>query len=298
MNLIPMISVIIPLYNKKNSIEATVRSVTAQSYSDWECVVVDDGSTDSSANIVLHLAETDSRIRLIRQENRGVSFARNHGVADARGEYVIFLDADDRLLPNALADLYATIHKYGTRISCGRACYESKGSLRRSFTTLSEGVIKDNFKEWVRGNYSPRAGCALFHRDILLRHPNRTDLSRYEDAESLCGILREERIAYTPKFVFVYCGEFAALSRNLCFERDFASCLPFEAATSHWERLFLVGIMADGMACYGEERMRELYAPWFSLLKERSHIGYWRRTLRLNRWIRIFEKLHLLMGIK
>ena len=88
-----MISVVIPLYNKEKSITTTLESVLAQTYTDYEVVVVDDGSTDNSANIVRKLV--NEKIRLISQPNGGVSAARNAGILAAKGEYVTFLDADD-----------------------------------------------------------------------------------------------------------------------------------------------------------------------------------------------------------
>lgn len=106
-----MISVIIPVYNGAEFLEKCLRSVMAQSYRDIEIIVVDDGSMDSSLEICQKLALEDSRIRVIHQENAGVSVARNRGISFANGEYIAFVDADD-LLPsdalNILAEAFRT----------------------------------------------------------------------------------------------------------------------------------------------------------------------------------------------
>ncbi|MDO5340869.1 MAG: glycosyltransferase family A protein [Bacteroidia bacterium] len=105
-----MISVVIPLYNKEKSIQATLESVLSQEYRDFEVVVVDDGSTDRSAEIVKKIE--DSRIRIIRKENGGVSSARNAGIIAARGEYIAFLDGDDWWRTDYLGTLVQLISDY------------------------------------------------------------------------------------------------------------------------------------------------------------------------------------------
>lgn len=105
-----MISVVIPLYNKATSISSTLECVLNQNFTDWEVVVVDDGSTDDSANIVSSMG--DSRIRLIRQPNAGVSAARNRGAIEAEGEFIAFLDADDEWDKYYLATQYELTQKY------------------------------------------------------------------------------------------------------------------------------------------------------------------------------------------
>lgn len=100
-----LISVIIPLYNAERYISETLDSVLSQTYPNWECIVVDDGSTDSSADIVKRYSANDSRIRYIKQENGGPSKARNNGFDRAKGDYIQFLDADDVILPERFKTL-------------------------------------------------------------------------------------------------------------------------------------------------------------------------------------------------
>ena len=102
-----MISVIIPAYNAQGYLQDCLESVLAQSFTDWECVVVDDGSTDSTPDIVRQYAEADSRIRLVSKPNGGQADARNFGIDQSHGEWVTFLDADDCLCPGALAVMHS-----------------------------------------------------------------------------------------------------------------------------------------------------------------------------------------------
>lgn len=109
-----MISVVIPLYNKEQSIAATLQSVLAQTYTDFEVIVVDDGSTDNSLSVIRGKVRELERkqIKIIHQENEGVSAARNRGIIEAQGEYIAFLDADDLWAPDYLETLMLLIKDY------------------------------------------------------------------------------------------------------------------------------------------------------------------------------------------
>lgn len=91
------VSIITPCYNAANYIEKTIASVQQQTLTDWEMIIVDDGSTDNSADIIAKISDIDKRIKLIQKENGGSASARNLGLTVAQGEYIQFLDADDTI---------------------------------------------------------------------------------------------------------------------------------------------------------------------------------------------------------
>jgi len=108
----PVVSVVIPTYNRGKLIERAVQSVLAQTYQDLEVIIVDDGSTDDTPRVVAALAEEDRRIHYLRHEtNRGAQAARNTGIWAAGGEYVAFLDSDDEWLPDKLATQMAAFEQ-------------------------------------------------------------------------------------------------------------------------------------------------------------------------------------------
>lgn len=96
-----MVSFIIPTYNRARTINDAIDCVVTQTASDWELILVDDGSVDNTREVVSPYLE-DSRIKYVYQQNQGVAVARNHGAEKARGEYLIFLDSDDSIEPNLL----------------------------------------------------------------------------------------------------------------------------------------------------------------------------------------------------
>lgn len=98
----PLVSVVTTVHDAESFVEGTLRSLLSQTFTDFEAIVVDDGSTDGSADAVQRLAKRDPRIRLIRQENQGYSRAANRGLVEARGELIAFLDHDDLWRPEKL----------------------------------------------------------------------------------------------------------------------------------------------------------------------------------------------------
>ena len=102
MNIPIAISVIVPCYNQGEFLENCIGSVLKQTFQNWECIIINDGSTDETEKITLSLSKKDNRIKYISQPNSGVSAARNMGIRDAKGEFILPLDADDYISDNFL----------------------------------------------------------------------------------------------------------------------------------------------------------------------------------------------------
>ena len=105
---IPLISVIAPVYNVKKYLPEFLDSMLAQTYQNFELLLVDDGSTDAGLEVLQCYAAQDARLRIFCKENGGVSSARNFGLGQARGEYICFVDSDDLVLPQYLDCLLYT----------------------------------------------------------------------------------------------------------------------------------------------------------------------------------------------
>jgi glycosyltransferase involved in cell wall biosynthesis len=133
----PKVSVVIPSYNYARFLGQTIASLQAQSWAHWEAIIVDDGSTDDTEAVAAQLLGEDSRIVYVRQPNGGTSAAKNTGIRHARGEYLLFLDADDLLTANKLA---AHIEHFQNSphvdISYSRFRYFLDGDESRLFTKL------------------------------------------------------------------------------------------------------------------------------------------------------------------
>lgn len=109
---IPKISVIVPVYRVEEYLESCIHSILGQSFTDFEVILIDDGSPDRSGAICDEFARRDDRVIVVHKENEGVSIARNTGIEIARGEYITFVDSDDMLDENFLSEAISEIHKF------------------------------------------------------------------------------------------------------------------------------------------------------------------------------------------
>ena len=232
-----MISVVIPLYNKEPIIEKSIRSVLSQDYDDFEVVVVNDGSTDRSAEIVKGI--DDSRIRLIEQENGGPSKARNIGVKNAIGEWIIFLDADDEFVPEALNYYNTLIQSHCSNDFFACPYYSFNGVNRKLCYQYHEGNLTNPFKASFKGEFLPRTGAFACKKELLISNPFNEQIRRFEDLEMLYRIYHNARIYLGTTPVMVVNQEFVAASiGRKDIKEDFLGHLNFKGKT-FWEKMCL-----------------------------------------------------------
>ena len=173
----PEISVIVPVYNVEKYIADCIESILAQTFSDFELILIDDGSTDNSGKICNEYAEKDSRIKVLQQKNQGQAAARNYGVSVARGKWVHFVDGDDLIHPLVLQRLYSAIRYNNVKISmCGAVESEN---VPETFFEISESEFKfyevnENYLKEIFSNIPYRYWVVfgkLIDIDIVRRNP-------------------------------------------------------------------------------------------------------------------------------
>ena len=213
-----LVSVVMPVYNAADTVRLSVRSVQQQSYTDWELLVIDDGSGDASVKIVSALAAEDQRIRLFLQEkNGGVAAARNRGIRESEGQYLAFLDSDDLWRPEKLkkqiafmrehhaaisATAYGVIDEKGEKAGADRHFPGASASSEQplSGTDCSGAPFRTyDFRQLLRGN---ALGCltVMIDRKALREQGFTGELSfpqiRHEDYALWLSILKQGVKAY------------------------------------------------------------------------------------------------------
>ncbi len=231
-------SIIIPLFNKREYISDTIKSALSQTYQDFEIIVIDDGSTDGSIDIVRGF--NDYRIRVISQNNLGPSATRNVGVENATKEWIVFLDADD-LLPVYALSLYRTAI---ISDNASHGCYsgnqitiETNGSTLLSSRSKNSGTVYNPYKAWFFRNVCPWPSSA-FNKKSLNQLRFNEQHRRIEDAEFMFLYFHKNSVYYFPEPTYVYVKRGRQASLNLQTSNDFI-CHIVLKGKPFWEKICL-----------------------------------------------------------
>lgn len=202
-----LISVIVPIYNVQMYVRECLESIIAQTYRHLEIILVNDGSTDESMANILDLISHDNRIRVIHQANQGLSAARNAGLLVATGEYVTFVDSDDRLAPNAIELLYRAILTYQVPIAIGSVNMVSTDHTASKDVIFSEKIL--SIDELIDGLYSHEAmlvtAWGKLYRRELFKNISYPVGYIYEDEFTTYKLYLDAKCAVTiPNLTYVY----------------------------------------------------------------------------------------------
>ena len=221
------LSIVIPAYNAAELIPSTVNSILGQSFTDYEIIIVDDGSTDDTLRVCQELAGRSGNIRVISKENGGVSSARNAGIEAAKGEYLMFVDADDLLVDGALKtichDDYDFILAGFEKVVSDVVTESHVPAAERSYVMREE--ICDFFDDILPENntYILNSACfKLFRRSVLLENGIRfiDGLSFAEDKMFVLSfLLHAEKIKTVPSVAYRYMIRRHSLSSDMYSDR-------------------------------------------------------------------------------
>jgi len=237
----PLFSVIIPLYNKAGYIKNTLAALHAQTFTDYEIIVINDGSTDNSDAIFKTLKH--EKLTYLTTVNRGVSAARNTGIATAKGTLIAFLDADDVWKPNHLETLYNLYRQYpGAGMYVSRYYIKNPGSNTLQKTVLNNipngftGVVPDFFNSSLTHRLAWTSALAI--PKIVFNNVGffNESLTNSEDTEMWIRIALKYPVALSNKFTAIYNFEIPnSLSKRkitACKIMDFSPFVTFEQQNS------------------------------------------------------------------
>jgi glycosyltransferase involved in cell wall biosynthesis len=243
------ISVVVPLFNKETSIYETLLSVLDQSFTYFELIVVDDGSTDSSLSVISKI--NDERLVVYSKKNGGVSDSRNFGIDKANASLIFLLDADDLIEKDCLETLYQLTNLYPKEsIFCGNFEIVDSNSMvcsskcKLNTRMLITEPLKELWKDGVflrTGNMLVRKECFSVVGGFDIR------LSYYEDMEHVLNLIRKYAVVFDPKVIFTYQLEHNYLSsKKVSLSKDWTWYASFNNK-SYYEKLIIGSVVYSSL---------------------------------------------------
>ncbi|MEO7120228.1 MAG: glycosyltransferase family A protein [Ginsengibacter sp.] len=206
---VPLISVVITTYNYATFLPKAVHSVLSQTYSKVELIIIDDGSEDNTSSII----EDSWNVKYFYQENKGLSTARNVGFEKSSGTYIVFLDADDWFLPDALEKNYLAIKdKPQVAFTSGSYYLLPAGSSKSN--PISVSVTGDHYVRLLQSNYIGMHAAVMYQRWVFYEFKFDETLKACEDYELYLAIARKHCIHHHEAFIATYYFHSSGMSHN------------------------------------------------------------------------------------
>ncbi len=229
---LPLVSIVMPVRDRARVVGLAIDSIVAQRYSNWELIVVDDGSTDDTPAVVRHRATQDSRIRLIAQEARGVSAARNRGIDAAAGELVAFLDSDNTWTPEHLA---AAVAQIGDNSRCA---VHTVVRIRRSDGTFEFAAEQVDLATLLEGRNAVDLNALVVWRSALADIGGFDEsLKRWVDYDLVLRLAKRLELRLVPVIGVDYDHRLDSLDRITTRESPLWRRVVLERALVDWEQL-------------------------------------------------------------
>lgn len=213
-----LVSIIVPIYSAEKYLDSCIQSVLRQTYTNWELILIDDGSTDKSGRIAEEYGFADERITVFHQKNLGVSLARNQGIDEATGNYVVFLDADDELIEDCLAKTVNIAEETNADVVAGRSCENQELFQDRIIWTGAE-ALENSLKDHL---FTYSACAKLIRREFIGKTRFTPDIRINEDSYFVFQLLCKQNVfVLTNDVIYFYRANSESSSRTVFSEKYF-----------------------------------------------------------------------------
>lgn len=248
-----MVSIIVPMYNSEKYIHRCLKSIQEQTYEQWECLCIDDGSEDNTKEKVQKFVNNDKRFFYIYQDNAGPSIARNRGIEESKGKYIAFVDSDDFVSIDYLERLVLGIEKSKSDICC--CGYEYRGKENYFFNDYYP-IPRADKKVFLRHLFKNTGGCVwgTIYKTSIIKDNHLLFDRKYRLSEDQLFKLRYllicERFCSIDYHGYVYCGNDESITRTLDYEK--------------WlQQIELINLMRKIVreSKYSEKEINELFEP-------------------------------------
>lgn len=278
----PVFSIIIPVYNVAPYLRECLDSVLAQTFTDWEAICIDDGSTDGSGQLLDEYAAKDRRFRVVHQKNTGVSSARNRGLSEAKGEWILFVDGDDLWRRDVLFVCNHLIeeHPEAQIIRFARLLFAEGGCIEWQDNVVSEQIrVRDLERGLVGDDMRYSFVCNCCHRSIIPAH----GFKNYVRGEDLLFraecLLAAKQMVTTTRCLYAYRTRAGSamqspLNKRKLLDRigyslDWLTILEKRLAPAGFQNRIAMNLTesyVSGIISVGRSDQKELWDAWYDML--------------------------------